>query len=107
MSDEDWKAVRAAPSWAGRVAAAHTITRECRAESRARLDPLRAARITVPVLLLTGENSRDPSHAEIEAVRAVLPDARIVTIAGQEHVADVMVSDVFARHLLAFLQDTF
>jgi hypothetical protein len=37
----------------------------------------------------------------------VLPDARIVTIAGQEHGADVMVPDVFARHLLAFLQDTF
>ena len=52
----------------------------------------------------TGENSRDPSHAEIEAVRAALPDARLVAIAGQEHVADVMVPDVFSRHLLTFLQ---
>lgn len=107
ISDDDWKAFRSAPSWPGRVAAAHTIARECRAESAARLDPLIAAKITVPVLLITGENSRDPSHAAIEAVRAALPDARIVVIEGQEHVADVIVPDVFARHLVAFLQDTF
>jgi pimeloyl-ACP methyl ester carboxylesterase len=103
MSDEDWKAFRAAPSWPGRVAAAHTITRECRAEVSARLDREVAARITVPVLLLTGEDSADPSHSHIDAVKAALPDASVVVILGQQHVADVMVPEVFARHLLAFL----
>lgn len=39
MSEEELSAFRAAPSWQGRVAAAHTITRECRAELGARLDP--------------------------------------------------------------------
>jgi pimeloyl-ACP methyl ester carboxylesterase len=34
MSDEDMAALRAAPSWAGRVAAAHTVTRETRGETR-------------------------------------------------------------------------
>jgi hypothetical protein len=33
------EAFKAAPSWRGRVAAAHTITREVRAETGARLDP--------------------------------------------------------------------
>ena len=33
MSDEDMNAFKAAPSWRGRVAAAHTITREVRAET--------------------------------------------------------------------------
>jgi pimeloyl-ACP methyl ester carboxylesterase len=105
MSDEDMHAFKAAPSWPGRVAAAHTITREVRAETTARLDPALAARITVPVLLLTGEHSSDPSKADIEAVAAALPDVRIVVIDGQEHVADVLVPEVFTEHVLAFLRD--
>ena len=105
LSDEDMEAFKAAPSWPGRVAAAHTITREVRAETGARLDPELAGRITVPVLLVTGEKSSDPSKADIEAVAGALPDARIVVIAGQEHVADVLVPEVFAGHVLAFLGD--
>jgi pimeloyl-ACP methyl ester carboxylesterase len=105
MSDEDMNAFKAAPSWPGRVAAAHTITREVRAETGARLDPELAGRIPVPVLLLTGEHSSDPSKADIEAVAAALPDARIVVLEGQEHVADVLVPEVFAGHVLAFLRN--
>jgi pimeloyl-ACP methyl ester carboxylesterase len=59
----------------------------------------------VPVLLLTGQNSSDPAKADIEAVAAALPDARIVVIEGQEHVADILVPEVFAEHVLAFLRD--
>ena len=51
MSEEDLSALRSAPSWPGRVAAAPTITRELRAERGARLDPEQAAKITGPVLL--------------------------------------------------------
>jgi pimeloyl-ACP methyl ester carboxylesterase len=105
LSDEDMNAFKAAPSWPGRVAAAHTITREVRAETGARLDPELAGTIAVPVLLLTGEHSADPSKAGIEAVAAALPDARIVVLEGQEHVADVLVPEVFAAHVLAFLRD--
>jgi pimeloyl-ACP methyl ester carboxylesterase len=105
LSDEDMRAFKAAPSWPGRVAAAHTIGREVRAETTARLDPEQAARITVPTLLLTGEHSPDPAKADIEAVAVALPDARIVVLEGQEHVADVLVPEVFAQHLLGFLRD--
>jgi pimeloyl-ACP methyl ester carboxylesterase len=105
VSDADMEAFKAAPSWPGRVAAAHTITREVRAETTARLDPEVAARITVPVLLLTGQHSSDPCKPDIEAVAAALPDARIVVIEGQGHVADVLIPEVFADHLLAFLGD--
>jgi pimeloyl-ACP methyl ester carboxylesterase len=105
MSDEDMDAFKAAPSWPGRVAAAHTITREVRAETGARLDPELAGKITVPTLLLTGSDSHDPSTAGIEAVAGALPDARIVVLEGQEHVADVLVPEVFTQHVLAFLRD--
>jgi len=105
MSDETLKAFRAAPSWPGRVAAAHTITREFRAEARARLDPAVAGKITVPVLLLVGEKSSDPAKASVETVASALPDARILVLDGQEHVADVLVPEVFAGHVLAFLYE--
>lgn len=103
MSEEDLRAFKAAPSWPGRVAAAHTITRELRAECAARLDPREAASITFPVLLVTGELSADPARTCIEAVASALPDARVLTLEGQEHAADALAPEVFAREILGFL----
>jgi pimeloyl-ACP methyl ester carboxylesterase len=106
MSEDDLAAFRAAPSWPGRVAAAHTITRECRAEAQATLDPQLAVKITVPVFLLVGEQSSDPGKAQVEAVAAVLPDARIEVLEGQEHVADVIVPKTFSEYVMAFLRES-
>jgi pimeloyl-ACP methyl ester carboxylesterase len=104
MSDEDMAAFKAAPSWPGRVAAAHTITREVRAELSARLDPTVAALIAVPVLLIVGEHSADPCKADVNAVADSLPNARIAVLEGQEHVADVLAPQQFADEVLAFLR---
>lgn len=106
MSDEDMAAFKAAPSWPGRVAAAHTITREIRGELRARLDPDLARRITVPVLLVTGDKSADASKADIERVASALPNARVVVLEGQEHVADVLDPERFAAQIVPFLVGT-
>jgi pimeloyl-ACP methyl ester carboxylesterase len=105
MSEEDLAAFRAAPSWQGRVAAAHTITREVRAEARSRLDPQVDGKITVPVLLIVGERSSDPAKVNVEAVASALPDAQILVLDGQEHVADVLAPAIFAQHILRFLHD--
>jgi pimeloyl-ACP methyl ester carboxylesterase len=104
LSDKELAAVRAMPSWPGRAAAAHTFSRELRACAEAVLDPAAAALITVPTLLLTGERSPDPARGAIDAVAAALPDARVEIIEDQQHVADVIVPEVFAGHLLAFLR---
>jgi pimeloyl-ACP methyl ester carboxylesterase len=88
------------------VAVAPTITRELRAERGARLDAEQAAKITVPVLLLSGENSSDPSKADIETVAAALPDARIEMLEGQEHVADILVPNTFSEYVMAFLRES-
>jgi pimeloyl-ACP methyl ester carboxylesterase len=103
MSDEDMAALRQAPSWPGRVAAAHTVTREILAETRARLDTEQAAKISVPVLLLIGEKSTDPARREVGAVAAALPNARLLVLAGQQHIADIVDPENFANHLLEFL----
>lgn len=103
VTDEDLEALRSAPSWAGRVAAAGTVPREIRAETQAWLDPLTIASITCPVLLVTGEVSADPSRAHVEAITAALPDARHLVLPSQTHIADILDPQTFARHLLAFL----
>jgi pimeloyl-ACP methyl ester carboxylesterase len=104
LSDEDMAAFKAAPSWPGRVAAAHTITREIRGELTARLDPSAAARIAAPVLLITGEDSADPSKPHAESVAEALPNARIAVLKGQAHVADVLDPEVLAARVVPFLR---
>jgi pimeloyl-ACP methyl ester carboxylesterase len=105
VSDDDIQAMRALPSWQGRVDAALTLPRELRACLDARFDAQQAGQIKVPTLLLTGESSTDVSKADIDVVATALTGARIVVLAGQQHVADIMVPEVFAGHLLAFLRD--
>jgi len=104
VSDEDMAALRAAPSWAGRVAAAHTITREIRAELTARLDPDVARSITRPVLLVVGEHSSDATKPCAELVAESLPNARVAVLDGQEHIADILDPEGFAARVVPFLQ---
>jgi pimeloyl-ACP methyl ester carboxylesterase len=105
MSGEDLAAFKAAESWPRRVAAAHTITREIRGESAARLEPEVAATITVPVLLVTGKNSDDPAKTHIRAVAEALPNARVVDLDSGGHVADVLAPKAFAAHLISWLRE--
>lgn len=98
--------LRLQPSWPTRVAAAHTLTREIRAAVEdATFDPVQAARIAMPTLLLIGEVSTDLSKADVETVAAALPNARIEVLGGQQHLADVLAPEVIAEHLIAFLRD--
>lgn len=105
MPDEEFVVYRALPAWQARIAAAHTITRESRAEQASPFDSEQAARITAPVLLLTGGDSPDFFTAGVDTVAAALPDARIVVIEGQQHIAIDLVPEVFADHVVAFLRD--
>lgn len=106
MSDQDMAAFRAAPSWPGRVAAAHTIPREIRGEVTAQLDQDVACTIRGPVLMVTGESSVDPAKTYTAVVAQALPNARIMILEGQQHVADVLDPGLFAPHVLPFLTHT-
>ena len=59
----------------------------------------------MPTLVLTGSDSRDPSAAEAGTVAAALPDARVVALEGQRHVADALAPELVAGHLLGFLRE--
>lgn len=97
--------LRQAPSWAERIAAAHTIHRELRAldhDYELELDRFRT--IAVPTLLLLGSESpaflRDATHA----LTGVLPNARLHVIEGQAHNAPDGAPEEFARLLVEFLR---
>jgi pimeloyl-ACP methyl ester carboxylesterase len=104
MPETEIAALRAQPAWPARVAAAPTIVRELRAISRVPFGAARAARVTVPTLLLTGSDSRDPFAADVGTVAAALPDARVAVLEGQQHVADILDPEGFAGHLVGFLR---
>lgn len=103
LSDEDMASFRASPSWPGRVAAAPTITRELRGLTTSVLDVDAARTITVPVLLVTGEHSVDPTRLHAATVAAALPNARVLELDGQGHVADVLAPEDFTAQVLPFL----
>ena len=105
MTPEQFEWYRSQPSWQHRVAAAHTIPREIRTEHDVGWDPQMAAAITVPVLLVVGEQSPDALRGDPETVAAALPTARLVVVPGQQHVADVVAPAVFAEILLNFLSE--
>lgn len=90
-------------SWPGRVAAAHTLARECRAEQDHRFDPERFAALSVPVLLLAGTESPPELAAATATLATALPGARVRTLAGQGHVAMTTAPEMFAAAVLDFL----
>jgi pimeloyl-ACP methyl ester carboxylesterase len=102
LTDEQLDELRAAPAWKNRVAAAHTIPREVRAAREAMFTPEQASKIKVPTLLLVGSESPD---WQPERFAAMLPDARIAVLEGQEHTADLFAPELVARELVAFLRD--
>jgi pimeloyl-ACP methyl ester carboxylesterase len=103
MPDEEARRIREQPSWQARVAAAHTIPRELRAVTPEALEAARPEAVAVPVLLLAGGESPAYFRRDIDTVAAAVPDARVVVIDGQQHVADVLAPEVFAGHVLRFV----
>ncbi|HET6533829.1 MAG TPA: alpha/beta hydrolase [Actinoplanes sp.] len=105
MSPAEIVAIKSAPTWPARVAAAHTVPREIRAFGQQALDPAWAAKIKVPVLLLVGTDSPPEIKADPDVVAAALPDARIGLLQGQTHVAHLTAPETFAAHVLSFLSE--
>jgi pimeloyl-ACP methyl ester carboxylesterase len=104
-TDDEIATVKAAPSWPGRVASAHTVPREIRAFGEQGLDVAQAACIGIPVLLLVGSASPEAIQGKPREVAAALPDARIVELEGQGHMANITAPELTARVLLEFLND--
>ena len=103
LKPEELEQIRASPTWSARVAAAHTVTRELRAEEAYSVDPQRFRALAAPTLLLLGEESPDWAREGTERIRAILPDARVAILPGEGHVAIMTAPELVADEVARFL----
>jgi pimeloyl-ACP methyl ester carboxylesterase len=103
MSEAELDAYRANPVWPARVAAAHTILREVQAETGAAASLEALGRVTIPVLLLLGSESRSPFRIGTDALAARLAHAQVHVIEGAAHAAHHTHAPEFVRVVEAFL----
>ena len=102
MTEEQLAVVRSLPSWAGRVAAAHTVVRETRAEEGYRFDAARFTSFRVPTLLLRGSESPTWLQADTDLVADALPAARVVPLIGHGHLAMLSSPQLVVDVILGF-----
>jgi pimeloyl-ACP methyl ester carboxylesterase len=103
MPDDQLSAFRALPAWRARVAAAHTVVRELAATAEIHFDPSRFASLAVPTLLLSGSDSPEFLRSSSATVAAALPNARVVVLEGQQHVAIDTAPQLLTDAVKAFL----
>lgn len=97
--------LKSLPFWAARVAMAHTIPRESRAEEAYRLPADQLGKLTIPVLLLVGGDS-PPLAGRVNAMlEKMLPDARTTVMPGQQHIAMTTGPDLLVEAVLDFWRD--
>ena len=95
--------LRGLPAWPNRVAAAHTIPREERANRRYAFAAERFASLDVPTLLLAGGDSPAAFGAAAAALEAALPASRTAVMPGQRHAAMDTGTELFLAEVLGFL----
>ena len=98
--------LRSLPAWEARLDAADTLPREERTSREYVFDQSRFRDLNVPTLYLQGGDSPDAFKAAGEAVRAALPDCRVVVMPGQRHAAMDTGTDLFTSEVLGFLEAT-
>jgi pimeloyl-ACP methyl ester carboxylesterase len=103
MTEEQLAAARALPSWAHRVAAAHTVVRETRIEEHYRFDPARLVDFRVPTLLLRGSESPRWLQADTDRIASALPVARVAPLVGHGHVAMLSAPQLVVDLILGFI----
>ena len=103
MPKHELDMLQSLPNWGARVAAAHTLPRELRADDVYYFDPARFAGDRVPTLLLLGGDSPPFFKAAIEKVHAALPDSKVVVMPGQQHTAINTAPALYLREVQGFL----
>ena len=103
MSPDEVEQMRSSPAWPVRLATAHTLPRESRAEERYTFDAQRFKDLHTPTLLLQGGDSPQFLKQATETIDAALPNSRIAVMPGQQHIAMYTAPELFVTELLRFL----
>ena len=94
---------QSSPIWKPRVAAAHTIPREVRAEQSYSPDPSVFAGFSIPTLLLLGNESAAWARRGTEVVRSLLHHSEVRMLDKQGHVATMTAPGLLADEIVQFL----
>lgn len=86
------------------IANAHAVPHDARIATTYTPDAARLRSIQTPTLLLLGSASPRWVHADTELLAASLPDNRVVTMPGQDHIANVTAPDLLAHAITHFLE---
>lgn len=92
-------------AWAVRLSNARSVPRELQAEQSYVFDAARFGAMRTPTLLLVGGDSPPRELENANGVAAALPDARVVVLPGQQHVATYTAPEMFVREVVRFLQE--
>jgi pimeloyl-ACP methyl ester carboxylesterase len=105
LSEAEIEHLRGQPEWPQRLAAAHTVPRELRTPPERMFDPDQAATVTVPTLVLLGDQTPEAYLRSSEAVVEAVPNARLNLLEGKNHGAEMFAPAVVAEPVLAFLRE--
>ncbi|HET9519965.1 MAG TPA: alpha/beta hydrolase [Candidatus Limnocylindrales bacterium] len=101
---DDLEAYRASPLWAPRVAAAHTIPREVRAEEDYLPDWASFATVNARVLYVLGSASPEWARRGAELIASLVPRSRTAVLEGQGHMATVTAPELLAAEITRFVE---
>jgi pimeloyl-ACP methyl ester carboxylesterase len=103
-SESELRARQSGPAWAEMVSAlAHTVPYDSRIQRSFSGDAAELARVRIPTLMLLGGASPQRMRSGAETLTARLPNARLVELDGQQHIAMLLAPAAFAAAVNAFL----
>jgi len=103
QSPEEIARMKARPTWAGLVASIPVHPRQMRALLTYRFDASRMKSVSMPTLLLIGEETKSHyAKRSIAALRESLPNSKVVVLARQEHNAMEAGRDTLANAIITF-----
>jgi pimeloyl-ACP methyl ester carboxylesterase len=105
MTNAEIEKLRNSSAWQERLAAAHTLPREGRANDEYQFDPNRFSDMKIPVLLLVGGDSSDILKKSVETLNTALPNSSVVELPGQQHIAMHTAPGLFVSELEKFLME--
>ena len=103
MSDSEIDVLRSnSRAWQVRLGNAWTIPRELEVQRKYEFEVTRFRSLQAPTLLLVGGESPRRVRHDAEAVAGALPNARVSSMAGQEHIAMYTAPDAFIEEIVRF-----
>lgn len=105
MPEEELSLLKKTPLWEHMVALAPQSLREWEELAKVRLTVDRYRNLAVPVLLLTGSDTRDHPSFATDALQGILPNARTAVLDGHGHGAHLSAPDLVAREVTSVLPE--